>query len=338
MNINMKLCAMPIFVSLLFANCAGDSGTEKHQHSRSKVVDVKNKVKGIVIDDVLIGDWSSLYLLDKYLIVEDPRSWDEQIHLFDKNTFLYLRSTAPLGQGPHEITNIGHVGVNEMSKEFYVADNSKYKIFRYSIDSLLSNEHYIPTIKTNLRTDQIPSWYKYINDTLSICEIILPTSVSTFQVAVGKWNMISGEITFMEYTNPEIKRKRVALAVSPEHYIYVECYRHNDLMTICTLDGHLKYNIYGPHWNNANSNRMLYFGDVQFCKDKIVAVYANKANFSDDSLATQLLVFDLTGNYIKTLDVGYRIIHTCYDADNDRLLFAFDDEIQFGYLPMEGLL
>jgi hypothetical protein len=49
-------------------------------------------------------------------------------------------------------------------------------------------------------------------------------------------------------------------------------------------------------------------------------------------------VFDLDGNYIKTLDVGYRIWRMSVDEDNDRLFFTFDDEIQFGYLDLKGIL
>jgi hypothetical protein len=333
----MKLYVIPILACLLFAKCSDNNGTEKRQRSRNEVVDVKSKVKEIVMDDVLIGNWPRLYLSDKYLMISDYKSYDDQIYIFDKNTFQYLKSTAPLGQGPYEITNLGTITVDNKRNNIYVNDNSKYKVFSYNMDSLLSDAYYLPTIKATFRIEEIPNRYYYINDTLSIGTIVLPTSASTFNLTVGKWNMISGEITPMEYTNPEIKRKRVSLAVSPEHDIYVECYHHNDLMTICTLDGHLKYNIYGPHWNNEDSNRMFYFRGVQFCEDKIVAAYLNKANDSYLTTTT-LMVFDLTGNYIKTLDVGDRIIDFCYDADNNRLLFALDDEIQFGYLPMEGLL
>jgi hypothetical protein len=327
---------IPVLICLL-ANCSGNNGTEKHQRSRNKVVDVKSKVEEIGMEDVLIGNWPRLHLSDKYLMINDYKSYDDQIYIFDKRTFQYLKSTAPLGQGPYEITNLGTITVDNKRNNIYVNDNAKYKVFSYNMDRLLSEAHYLPTIKTTFRIEKIPRQTYFFDDTLSICQIVLPTSASTFLEAVGKWNMISGEITPMEYTHPEIRRKRISLAVSPEHGMYVEGYHHNDLMTICTLDGHLKYNIYGPHWNNEDSNRMSYFRNVQFCKDKIVAGYINK-DYNGGLTTTTLLVFDLTGDYIKTLEVGYRVIDFCYDADNNRLLFAFDDEIQFGYLPMEGLL
>ena len=47
-------------------------------------------------------------------------------------------------------------------------------------------------------------------------------------------------------------------AASKEYGIYVKCYKYNDLMTICNLDGSLKYNVYGPHWGDESKNLLSY--------------------------------------------------------------------------------
>ena len=108
-------------------------------------------------------------------------------------------------------------------------------------------------------------------------------------------------------------------------------------MSILTLDGELKYNIYGPAWDKKESNKIHHYGDVAFCGDKIVAAYSGGANFSDAYAPTKLLVFNLEGDYLKTLDVGYRISSFCYDKDRNRLIMVLDDEIQFGYLELDNL-
>ncbi|MDR0961061.1 MAG: 6-bladed beta-propeller [Mediterranea sp.] len=333
-----KQCVVFVLICFLFIGGCSNDDREKHQRSRKNTVYTKEYIKEIVIEDVLIGNSASLYLLDKYLIVRDPRNPEEQIHIFNKNTFEHLKSTAPLGQGPDEITRIGHIGVDNARKNIYVIDAARYKVFSYQIDSLITSPYYSPKVKTTFKIEQIPRWFYYINDTLSIGMFVLPTSASTFNISVSRWNMVSGKIESMPYTNPRIKRKRIDLAVSPELNLYVECYRHNDLITICSLDGQLKYNIYGPNWNDENSNDNRYFGDVQFCKDKIVVSYFEKTYGEDDGTTTTLLVFNLTGDYIKTLNVGYRVRNLCYDKENNRLLFVFDDEIQFGYLPLDNLI
>lgn len=50
------------------------------------------------------------------------------------------------------------------------------------------------------------------------------------------------------------------------------------------------------------------------------------------------LAYDLDGNYIKTLNVGYNIIIFCYDSESNRIIMVLDDEIQFAYLDLDGLL
>lgn len=40
-------------------------------------------------------------------MIKDYKSFNEQIHLFDKGSFKYLKSTAPVGQGPNVMTMRG---------------------------------------------------------------------------------------------------------------------------------------------------------------------------------------------------------------------------------------
>lgn len=49
-------------------------------------------------------------------------------------------------------------------------------------------------------------------------------------------------------------------------------------------------------------------------------------------------VFNMKGDYLKTLVVGRPINYFCYDKDNNRIIMNLDDEIQFAYLDLEGLL
>jgi hypothetical protein len=281
--------------------------------------------------------------MDDYLIISDYKSPDEIIHLFDKNTFRYLASTAPRGQGPGEIVELGHIAIDEANHIFQVIDYGKYQVFGYHPDSVLANPHYIPEVKMKMNERMFPNRYHYIHDTLCIGTIIEPVGNSDFKPAVGKWNMLTGEIELMKYEHPEIKKKRISFAASMEHGIYVECYNHHDLMTICTLDGELKYNIYGRRWDSQVSNRMLYYGyGVGFCGDRIVALYAGDKNFIiDDETGkvagtnpSKLLVFDLQGNYIRTLETGCNLNYFCYDKENNRLILTMNDDIQVGYLDL----
>jgi len=300
------------------------------------------------MEDMPISNWGNPYLLGDYMIITDYKSYDELIHIFDKNSFKYITSTTFRGQGPGEIANMGSVGINKAERLFYVTDHGKQTIFSYQLDSVLADPaSYMHQVKMKINETRFPSDYYYINDTLCIGKIIMPTGNYGFMQSLAKWNMQNGEIREMKYTHPEIEKKRIHFAVSTEHDLYVECYNHHDLMTIGSLSNEeLKYNIYGKKWNNEKSNALAFYNHVNFCNNKIVALYSpGDDNFPRDNKGkilaqwpTKFLVFDLNGDYIKTLETGYDIITFCYDKDNQRFILNMDDEIQFAYLDLKGLI
>lgn len=322
---------------LLLAICCGcsqDNQTEKFQKSRDHVIKVRDKVKEIKIEDVLISGNARMGLLGNYLFVTDYKSYDKLIHLFDKNNFTYITSIAYRGEGPGEITNIGFIGMNVSERLFYVTDHGKQKIFSYELDSVLLNPSYMPEVKMEMKGTLFPSEYEYVNDTLCIGRIIEPIGNNDFRPSIGKWDMNTGEIRRMEYAHPEIEKPRFTFAVSMENGIYIQCYNYHDLLTICDLNGKLKYNIYGPHWDNKRSNRTDYYDNAVFTSDKIIISYSG-----EDRLApTQFLVFDLQGNYLETIQIGYQIVDFCYDKDKNRLLLNLNDKIQFAYLDLDSMI
>jgi len=327
-------------LSITIISCHGNTGTEKRHNHRNNLIHVQEQIKEIQFEDAYLSNFARIFTMDDYLIVRDYKSMEKLIYIFDRNNFSYIANIAPRGQGPHEITNIGHIGIDEKNHLFYVTDHGKQKIFSYHLDSVLADPSYKPVEKLNLNELQFPNKYVLLNDTLCIGQIIEPTGSYGFNQSIAKWNINSGEIIPMKYTHPEIERKRVSFAVSKENGIYVECYHHHDLFTICDLDGNLKYNIYGRKWDSTTSNAKQYFGDVVICKNRILASYSDgkERGPTTDDLPTQLLIFDLKGDYIKTLDIGYRIMDLSYDDRNNRLLMHFDDIIQFGYLTLDNNL
>ena len=329
---------LALLLLLALGACSNSTKTEKYQKERDVIANVHSLLIEIKTDPILIGSIARPCVLGNHVIIADYNSPDRLIHLFRKDNFKYLGSTAYAGQGPGEITSMGHIGTDENRHKFYVSDHGKQKIFSYDIDSVLSFPNYMPTVKIEMNTVQFPSKYQYVNDTLSFALAIEPTSTSTFKQYIAKWNMQSGQFARMKYQHPDITKKRICFAVSIENDIYVECYTFHDLMSICNLNGDLICNIYGPSWDSRESNRVHHYGDVIFCKDKILASYSGGANFSDEYNPTKILVFDLHGDYLKTLDIGYKIVDFCYDGDNNRIIMNLNDEIQFAYLNLEGLI
>ena len=334
------------FALVLCSSCIHNSETVKVQRNRTNIIQMRDKVKEIKIEDVLLHNFSRVYLIDKYLIIKDPYSFDKMIHLFDKNDFSYITSTGERGPGPDELTSPADIGFNATNRKLYVSDHAKYQFFFFDLDSVLADPHYISKERLKFDRSQLPIELQYINDTLSIGYFVLPVSNSDFRPAVGKWNMSTDEVTILNtHDHPEIQRKRASFAASLEHGMFIEGYRHHDLMSICDLDGNLKYYIYGAKWDNRTQNKVIFYTKIIFCKDKIVALYGDgDDNFIHDkegirsNEATKLIIFSISGDYIQTLELGYKTLDICYDRDNNRIIMSIDAEIQFAYLNLDGII
>lgn len=335
---NKTICLFLLIVSCW--GCSSSSTTEKYQDKRENIINVHDQIKEIVVEDVLINNYSWPQIIDDYLFIEDHKSTDKFIHIFNKNNFKYITSTGLKGEGPGEIVRIGHIAEDKVNRKFYVSDHGKNKIFSFDLDRVIADPAYLPVEKMTMGDQVFPNNYIYINDTISIGVTIQRLGYGDFLPVVGKINMKTGEIKPMSYTiNPSVKKKRITFALSMEHDIYVECYMPHDLMTICSLDGELKYNIHGPNWD-TETHGTCYYEDVTFCGNRIVATYWGGKCFKDRKsiFPTKFLVFDLEGNYLKTLETGYRIMKFCYDKDNNRIILCMDDEIQYAYLDLGELL
>lgn len=325
---------MYFLVLLLICACTSQTEGDKYQNSRDKVVDVKGEIKEIDTGNVLIGNISTPYLSKEYLIITDYHAYEKAVHVFDKADFHHLASFGSKGQGPYEITNMGSLIIDEERRKFYISDNSKYKIFSYDIDSVLAMpESYQQQIKTNIKRDQIPDDFHYVNDTLCYGRIILPTSTSTFDQHIGKWNMKTGDIHIIGEKHPDTHRKRSLFTISLEKGMLVEAYNNYDLMNISNLDGNIQCYIYGPDWHTKGLET---FGEPLITSQNILVPYSGETWAT--AKTRQIHIFDLKGNYEKTLNIGYNITHCCYDETNHRLIFSFDDDIQFGYLDLKGII
>lgn len=335
MKINLVLY---LFVIALCCGCASENTKEKRQRKRANIVNVKDKVKEIDTEKALIGSWAQPYICGDYLAIADYKSPDKKVRLFDLHTLKYVLSLGDAGQGPTEITVLGTIAWNEKEHDLYVTDHGQHKIMRYHLDSLLVDSLYVPTVRLRLGdiSNASPKDYYYVNDTLAFGSFLVPTSGSSYKWTGGKWNMKTGGMKLIDYVHPSDKKKRISFAFSLPHNTMVECNQRYDLMSLYDLEGNLLYNVYGPNWD-ADGDRKQHFKNAVIYKDKIIASYIGEDWRNNDG-ARVLHVFDITGNYLKTLDVGYKMNNLCCDEENDRLIMNLDAEIQFGYLDLKEVM
>lgn len=332
----MKRILIILTLILFSFGCRYAAPTEKHQKNRDRIVNIHDKIQEIDIGDLLVGSIAKVYVMDECFFIMDYKAYDDQLHVFDK-AFKHVCSGIRKGRGPGEIIIPGEPIIDEAHRVFYVPDYGKQTIFCYKLDEFIADSTYIPASKMNLNTKQFPSKSQFISEDLLLGVIIEPIGNSSYKQSLAKWDMNNGEIIPMPYEHPDIERRRVDFAVSCQTGLYVEVYHHHDLMTICSLDGLLKYNIYGPKWDSRTSNAFIFYDKPLFCRDRIIVSYSGGKNDFDESYPTKLVLFDLEGNYIKTLETGYKISDFCYDEKSDRLILSLNDEIQFAYLDLDEI-
>lgn len=318
----------------LFAltSCHKGNEIETFQTNRDNIIDIKNKIVEIDLGDVYANKWSRPHVTDKYLIIRDHKSLDYLLHVFDKNSFKHITSFAEPGQGPLEITNIAGVNWIEETGEIYVFDFSKYNVMAFHLDSVISYPDYKPHEKYKLNKEKLAFTSVFLNDSVSYSKLMISRPNTNFQNMTGVINYKSGEIDIKEYDREEFYAKRYNFDASFSDSIYVECNTTLDLISIFDLNGNLKRNIYGPLWDE---DIRCYCG-VAITNDYIFTSFDGH-DYDLHILPKKCELFHKNGNYIATLNVGYGITSLCYDKDNDRIIFAFDDEIQFGYLNLKDV-
>ncbi|MBQ6745570.1 MAG: 6-bladed beta-propeller [Bacteroidaceae bacterium] len=323
-------------ISILTINCQNAEGIEKKQNSRNKVVSVKDNIKLIETDSILISDFSYIKVLGDYAVIPDLKSSDKLVHLFDKETMAYIASTGDLGQGPGEISSIAGVAYDNDRDCLQVVDYGSKNIYNFVVDSVKMNPDYLPTVKQKLRNDIIPYEYHFLNDTLSYGAFISLNASRSSSMRIGKWNLLTGEMQLHNHEHPATANNVVVYDYSSKHDLIVECSNKYDLINIFDGQLNLKSRIYGPEWEENGDDRQ-HFLSVVFYKNWIIAAYSGK-RASEDRMPTICYVFDLKGNYVKTLDIGYKIWRMSVDENLSRLYFSFQDAFQFGYLDLKGLL
>lgn len=330
---------------LLLVSCNPKHERRKTFNVHNHVINVKEQIVHMEFEDPLLSSFAAPYILDKYLIITDNKSYDNMLHIFDKNTFQHIKSLGAMGNGPKEIANLVGLVMDKNKSRFYVIDYGKEGLMSYSIDSVLNSPDYIPHKKSIISKQQVPIELELINDTIAYALFTKFQDNSDYKPVVAKFNMATGKISYMKHEgHPEIKRKRVNMAVSTKNNMFVEAYWHHDLLCFSSLDGNTINYVYGNNWDTKMQNSELYFENIMFCKDKLFASYwgdkrfVRKNGYETTNNPDKLLVFDLDGNHMHTLNVSRPILDFCYDEENNRLIFVFDDEIQFGYLDISKWL
>lgn len=325
-----------LFILALFTISCSRSNDSKNININKDIVDIKNQIQEIDFGDALFNAFAKVQIANDILVISNPRDFPEQVHLINKNNFNYLASTAPIGQGPGEIISLGEILNNEEGTEIYVQDYARYQFFVYNIDSILNNPEYKPTLKWSMDRDIFPITLQMLEDTLSIGVIGMPVSPSEINIQTGFWNMETGKIRLLDNLYSGEEHIRYDMGASAKYNLIVEAHWYQNRIVLRSFDGTEKCRIEG----HTSKERMDYYRAPLFVNSNIYLLYRDQRRselLKGEYAPTKIVVIDLEGNYLKTLETGYYISTWCYDEENNRIIFSFNDEIQFGYLDLDKL-
>ena len=332
-----------LILHVLFGCNESDKSKTFHE-DKSKTINVKDKIIDIETD--LFFGLLHFEISDSLLVISqlDPNV-EKGIYLFNKNSLKYLASTGYMGKGPGEIIRCGNSTVNFNSQNIWVDDYGKLVIWKFPIDSVMNNDKFIPTQKMAMNKDIFQITSEFINDSITIGRSCVPTSFHSMDMVNTKRNIYNNKIEKYGYHFPDLKDRESysEFALSNKHKLYVTCYQFVDLITVCDLNGNLKCNIFGPRWKPKEIPRTRFYYNVDLYKDYIIASYLGDkcvlktAEGGMEYLsASKFLVFDINGNYIKTIEVGYQFSAFCVDEDNGRIIVNFENRKNpLGYFNLD---
>lgn len=337
----MKLRLLHFFTSifclclLFLISCSSHSSKEiPEQHYRDVVVDVSPKIHELSTGDRIMSGNSRIGSAGNNIFIVDYKSLDNAMHVFDANTLQHKISVFPVGPGPEEITSIGEVCYDDEGSRFLVPDHGKEKLFVFDEEQILLSDEFAPKAEYSLLQECFPTQFVALNAEEVLGVIVKPTSESTFNQWLAKYNIVNGE--YLEFKiRPELEKQRLHVAVSKENNLCVLSYRNRDLLILTDLEGKIINEVQGPDWGD-DFGRMRTYGNSVITGTYIIASYSGKPSGPDDE-PTQLLVFDAKGQYLKTLNIGKKILNFCYNAASKRIFMSLDAEPQFVYLELKDL-
>ncbi len=337
----MKNIPVTLVIFLLVSGCRPDS-TEIYYAKQDNTVSVKDKI--IDIDPQVIFGYALLDIADSILIIHDmDAKAGKSIHIFNKNTFSYLSGTGTIGRGPSEIASPGRIGINHKDKILWVQDMGNKVMWKFPIDSILKNPDFKPTYKIDLSYDSFLERFELLNDSIAIGKAVQIKNAH-WTMAMSKLNFNTNEIEKFGYEHPEaIDRKSNSMfALSAAHNRYVNCYTLCDLLTICDMDGNLRYNVYGPGGMENEGLSYSYYNGVQIVDKYIIASYIGDIGVIDHhgtlvgNSPSKFVIYNLDGQYLKTIEIGYKFSSFCIDKENSRIiLYFFDRYPELGYFEYD---
>ena len=324
---NRHMIAVLSLVMAVYSCGKGESGVV------GSVTDVSQHIQALDTDDFLIGKSANIYVFGDRLYIVDTKATDKILYVFDTESGKYLGSALNPGPSPYEITEPGALGVNAATGDALMFDYGQNRIVAFNVDSILFDSVYGIRTLRKLDMSGFPDSYVYVNDSIGYGRLIIPDGKHSYSQTVCRYDVRNDDIRKFSTSKAIGEGNRSSVAVSPDGKTIVEACRTQDLIVVYDAAGNPVKEIKGKKYDPVADQSMSFFSGAAVTDRHILVAYCGK-KVNEGFYGDRIMVFDLDGNYIATLDPDIEIRKMAYSPTTDNLYISTPDSIQFGILPL----
>lgn len=334
-----------LIFSLVSCNKSNNSQTIV-QKNRNNIIDISDKITYLNTD--LIFGISEVRIVNNLFIVQEMIPYgDKCMHVYNRSSFEFIKSIGTLGKGPGEMVRPGKYTLSLNNQTLYIPDFGKNTIWKFNLDSALLMDNYLPSDRIAVSQEIFTDYFEHIDDKTGIGTGVNPINHHSFYLNTVKIDLTNGKVKSFGYRHPLLEGKKgfSDIKLSKNKNFYINCYADHDLITVCNIDGSLRFNILGKDWNEEEQD-MTFFTHIDLYKNYIITAYSGISTFYRDkttqrvksNFASKLMIFNTTGEYVSTAELGKQFSNFCIDEKNERIIFYFvDKEPQLGYINLKEI-
>ncbi len=313
-----------------------DGKTESYSKKRDNV---EYRELTYIDDDAfpLIHGQVPIYMYGDTLIIKDSQSRDYIFYAYDVVGERYIGGFGKYGAGPGEIANFGMIGIDQNAGILYGSDYNRWKVFGFDIAQAIADSTYHPfeVSKFPVGKDGMTPINRtlYVNDSTVYCAVVIPNpNYRGAGYYLGRFDPRTAQSELLDTVKRDPSSGLLCLA--PEGDGLIEFSMNYDRIRFFDLEGNLKHTVYGPDFGERKPG-IFYYESPVIVGDRIYVLYAN-GDFRDPEVGHRIIVMDLEGNYIKSIDVGVRVEELAYHSKTGRMFVSTWGEPQFGYFEVDN--
>lgn len=332
---------IPAFIIALFTmwNCSKKDTAPViiYQASRDNHVNVMDKLISIEENLPDMHSFTMLTMIGDTLLLHDHKG-ELQFTAYDIYADTTIGRFGKFGSGPGEVANFGGTFYDSKSKRLYGHEGNRSTISYFYLPEAISNPDY--NVIDKFRIGFVESLFvsaHHINDSTIICAATFPGSDCPAEFQLATFSLITKNSTPLDSVS-YYDKARFALSVDLDNNrIYATDFQQ-DVISIYSLDGNLIRRIFGPEYTGKVMEGYRAFSTPHVCGKHLIVCYSgHRPVTADKTIPKYLIVTDLDGNYIKTLDLDFSIHTIAYHAKTNRLYLSTDGEPQFCYINLDDL-